>query len=129
MDTGDEVQSIPPPLPDSPGDRLRWGVGWAAAAYFGFWALQVIPAFMAGAVYGVYCVIRKLPLPREESDFPITVLGGAAIVSHLLLILFIFFLVRFVHGIDFRRGISWNGKKPFAAWKAIAVSSRGIPYH
>lgn len=108
------IRAEQPPVVDEPS----WGVSWAIFGYLGFLMVQFVPALIIGFVYSFYCLAEGMNIPKDVSDFPVMLLGSMAIISQLLNIVWVFYLIRFAHRMPFRRGISWDGARSIAEWKA-----------
>ena len=120
MGADENVHGIPPVLPVG-GDERGWGLSWAIFAYLGFFAIQLVPAVVIVIIYTIYCYAGGRVVPKEPGDFPAAVLMVAAMVSQVVTIVWVYFLVRMVHALPFRRGISWDSRRPLADWKAVAA--------
>lgn len=111
MDESNEPQSpliSPPPLHV---EENRWGIGWAIFAYLGFWVIQVVITFFVVIAYGMYRLADGKSWPMGENDFPPEIWGLTGIVAQITILLFVFFLIEFVHRLDWRKELNWPGKK------------------
>lgn len=90
----------------------QWGIGWAVFAYCGFIFIQVFPALVLSTFYFVTnpsITFRSFHL--KEFQLPIPLLGISAIISQIMLILWVVFLVKFFHGLNFWSAIPFTGGK------------------
>jgi|GEM_PF-2275590 len=98
-----------------------WGVGWAVFAYIGFIVIQLASGTLIGIFYSIFCMIEGRNIPMKVSDYPVILIGVMIILSQILSIVWVFYLVRVVHRLPFRRAISWDGGRAIAEWKPVVT--------
>lgn len=98
----------------------QWGMSWVVFAYCGFIIIQILPSLLLSAIY-----IFSHPsagfssLSFKNYQFPVSLLGVSAIISQVMLILWVVLLVKFFHGFNLWTVIPFKGKRPMK-WSAAA---------
>jgi membrane protease YdiL (CAAX protease family) len=89
----------------------QWGIGWVVFAYCGFIFIQVFPALVLSTFYFITNPSLILRSFLKEPQLPVPLIGISAIISQIMLILWVVFLVKFLHGLKFFSAIPFTGGK------------------
>lgn len=91
-------------------------------AYCGFIVIQVFPALVLSTFYVVsHPSLTLSSLAFKDLQLPPTLVGISAIISQIMLILWVFFLVKIFHGLNLWTAIPFIGKKAIR-WR-IAIGA------